>query len=143
MPNLKKRKLSLSNLEIDGMQVSNIPEIDSERKEEDVNTKLVSDQMVSDEAAGKVSLRKGRSRKTSAKSVVSRDSTKLFQIRLSSRCRSLIDIHRVVLSDGTGKVLSHSEIIENALEFYLKSRCPEMLKLLNYDVINLRDEDRG
>lgn len=142
MPNLKKRKFTLSNIEIDGMQVSNIPEIDPERKEEDVNPKLVSDRMVSDDAAGKVSSRKGRSRKTSAKSVVSRDS-KFSHFRLSSRCRSLIDIHRVVLSDGTGKVLSHSEIIENALEFYLKSRCPEMLKLLNYDVINLRDEDRG
>lgn len=129
MPNLKKRKFTLSNIEIDGMQVSNIPEIDSERKEEDVNSKIVSDRMVSDEAAGKVSLRKGRSRKTSAKSVVSRDSN-FSHFRLSSRCRSLIDIHRVVLSDGTGKVLSHSEIIENALEFYLKSCCPEMLKLL-------------
>lgn len=142
MPNLKKRKLALSEIEIDEMKVSNIPEIDPERKEEDVNSKIVSDQMVSDEVTGKVSLRKGRYRKTSVRSAVSQNS-KFSHFRLSSRCRSLIDIHRVVLSDGTGKVLSHSEIIENALEFYLKSRCPEMLKLLNYDVINLRDEDRG
>lgn len=139
MPDLnKRRKFSLSEIEIDGMQVSNIPEIIPERKEED-NISRVNDQMVPVEAAGKVSSRKGRSRKTSAKSAVS-GNPKFSCFRLSIRCRSLIDIHRVVLSDGTGKVLSHSEIIENALEFYLKSCCPEMLK---YDAINLRDEDRG